>query len=250
MHSPAEAAPSIVLVPELPASGARFALPENESHYLTRVCRAREGDRASATDGRGALATVRLVSRDHPAMVEVETITHTRRTRSAWVMAGAPDGDRGDWMVEKLAELGVAVFQPVECERGAWQRMGSRTERWGRLAVAALRQSRRPFLLEIRPPVPLAQALEQLPEEEPGKAGRWIADAGGERGSHFAPSAGGTAVGLIGPPAGFTALERSAATDKSFAPISLSNGRLRTETAALAWACWWAAGDSNDALGG
>jgi 16S rRNA (uracil1498-N3)-methyltransferase len=234
---PADAAPSLLLVDELPAAGGRLTLAEDESHYLTRVCRARPGDRVSATDGRGALAGVRLIEGGRRALIEVETCERSRREREAWVLAGPPEGERGDWMVEKLAELGVAVFQPLDCERGGWDRMRGRGDRWRRLAIAALRQSRRRFLLEIRPPLPVGEALAGLP----GGARRWLADPDGARAARDGTSPAGVSIGLVGPSSGLSEVERATVSGAGFSPICLSDSRLRTETAALAWACWWAA---------
>lgn len=232
---PAEAAPSLLLVEDLPGVGRRVTLPEDESHYLMRVCRARPGDRVSATDGRGALATLRMVEGGRAAVVEVEACDRAERTRVAWVLSGPPEGERGDWMIEKLAELGVAVFQPLDCERGGWERMKGRAERWRRLAVAALRQSRRRFLIEIREPLPVAGALAGLP---PGP-GRWLGDAAGAGAATMSPPGTGLAIGLIGPSGGLSVSERALVAAGGFSGICLSDSRLRTETAALAWACWW-----------
>lgn len=237
---PADAAPSLLLVEELPGVGRRLTLPEDETHYLTRVCRARSGDRVSATNGRGALATLRMVDAGRKATLEVETLSHAEPTRVAWVLAGPPEGERGDWMVEKLAELGVSVFQPIDCERGGWERMKGRAERWRRLAIAALRQSRRRFLVEIRGPLTIRDALTALP---PG-GGRWLGDAAGSPAASVRPPAEGIAVGLIGPSAGLAEAERALVAEAGFAPICFSDSRLRTETAAMAWAGWWSGGAS------
>jgi 16S rRNA (uracil1498-N3)-methyltransferase len=235
---PAEAAPSFLLVDELPAAGATLTLPEEEGHYLTRVCRARAGERATATDGRGGLATVRVREAGRRVEVEVETCDRTTPARAAWVLAGAAEAARGDWMVEKLAELGVTVFQPVDCERGCWKRMKGRAARWRRLAVAALRQSRRRFLMEVRAPLRLGDALASLPDG----AGSWLADPAGPAAAMLIPPREGVAIGLVGPAAGLTEGELATAAALHFRPISLADGRLRAETAALAWASWWSGG--------
>jgi 16S rRNA (uracil1498-N3)-methyltransferase len=234
---PADAAPSLLYVADLPGVGRRVTLREDESHYLHRVCRARAGDRVSATYGRGALATVVLIQAGREAVVEVERSDRIEPARTAWALAGAPEGERGDWMVEKLAELGVSVFQPLDCERGSWEKMNGRAERWRRVAVAALRQSRRRFLLEVREPVAVGTALDALPPE----GGRWLADPSGPSAAGIQAAIGGLTVGLIGPSAGLSSGERAAATSAGFSSISFSDSRLRTETAALAWGCWWAA---------
>jgi len=243
MPSRAEAAPSHLWVPELTAAGAEVELSSAESHYLTRVCRARAGDRASATDGRGALAELRLERVGARVLATVERLEHCARTREAWVCAGAPEGRRDDWLIEKLAELGVSVFQPVDAERVGWRMSRGTLERWRRLAVAALRQSRRRFLLEVREPATIAELGARLP----AGGSRWLAEPTGAGGS-VPPRGPGVAVAAVGPSSGFTAAERGALAGLDFAPISLSDGRLRTETAAVAWAAWWAQGGETSAV--
>ena len=235
----ADAAPSFILIPELPDRGGRVTLDPDESHYLARVCRARPGEQVSGTDGRGGLATLHVIECGPPAVLEVETCERdSRPARMAWVLAGPSEGERGDWLVEKLAELGVGVFQPIHCERGRWEKAEDRLERWRRLAVAALRQSRRRHLMTLRTAVTLAEALETIPA---GTA-RFLADPSGEPAASIPAPAVGESAGAIGPAAGFSEAELASLQARGFRPIALADARLRAETAALAWASWWAAG--------
>ena len=107
-------APSYIYVPDLGALGSSLTLSREEQHYLARVCRARAGETVTATDGRGTLARLRLTSLE-PARAEVEWLERMERGSQAQVWCGAPEGERGDWLVEKLAELGIAWFQPLDC---------------------------------------------------------------------------------------------------------------------------------------
>ena len=233
---PADAAPAWLWLPALPDPGAAVAFDHSDRHYLRRVCRARAGDRVTATDGRGRVATLELSDGEAGLAAVVESIERRERRREATILCGAPEGERGDWLIEKLAELGIARLQPVDTARARWER-SARADRWQRLAVAALRQSRGAFLLEILEPAPLAAALAAL-----GRGGtRWLADPAGPRG--LTPAAAGPiSVAAIGPAPGFDDDEWTRLRDEGFEPISLSESRLRTETAALAWACWWAGG--------
>ncbi|HEY6867655.1 MAG TPA: RsmE family RNA methyltransferase [Candidatus Eisenbacteria bacterium] len=239
---PAEAAPSFVWIPELEGAttgSGELELSLEESHYLGRVCRVRPGDIVSGTDGRGAYAELRIVAVAQRVRAVITGLSRVARARRGWVCSGPPEGRRADWLVEKLAELGVEAWQPLECARGEWRTSAPTVARWRRLAVAGLRQSRRPFLMEVRPPQPLEQALGTLP---PGSR-LWLADSGGRRG--LAPPAGDACtVGLIGPAAGFDDREKARASSLGFEPICLSDGRLRSETAALAWALWWSMGSA------
>ena len=244
---------------------------------MARVCRARVGERVEATDGRGARAALRLVEVRRGVVVEVEGVTREPGPRESWVLCGAPEGDRADWLVEKLAELGVGRFLPVDTVRGRWRVASGRRARWERLAIAALRQSRRLHLMAVEEPVPLQQGLNSLPpgsscwladvsgavaghglrpigrvpaigligpsgglDSLPPGSSCWLADASGAVAEHgLAPTGRVPAIGLIGPSGGLDDGERQVAIGAGFQPLRLSDARLRTETAALAWAVWW-----------
>ena len=234
----ADAAPALLYLPVLPEPGTLVELAAADAHYVARVCRARVGDRVEATDGRGARAALRLVEVRRGVVVELEAVTRETIRRQSWVLCGTPEGERADWLVEKLAELGVGWFLPVDTERGRWKTAAGRRARWGRLAIAALRQSRRAHLMVVEEPTPLPQALASLPPE----GSRWLADASGALAGHTpASSVGEAAIGLVGPSGGLEEGERRAAVAAGFKPLRLSDARLRTETAALAWAAWWSA---------
>jgi 16S rRNA (uracil1498-N3)-methyltransferase len=215
-------------------------LPEDERHYLVHVCRARPGDRATATDGRGKVATLRLLDASRGARVEVESLGERPRAGVCWVLAGAVEGGRADWMVEKLGELGVAVFQPVDAMRSRWPASAARRDRLARMAVAALRQSQRAHLLEVHAPMPLDRAVDALPKQ----ADRWLCSAVGVAAAPGAKPLGPEriTVGAIGPAEGFEPHEETSLIGRGFRVMMLADGRLRTETAAVAWASWWAAG--------
>jgi len=178
MRSRAEATPSFVWVESLGDPGSTIALPRDESHYVARVCRARAGDAISLTDGRGGLATARVVKPAPPVVVEIlEVQAAPARGGTSWLLCGAPEGRCDDWLVEKLAELGVAVFQPIDTARARWRPERTRADRWLRLARAALGQSRGAWMMEIRPPV----AWDDFVTSTPPGASAWFADPEGER---------------------------------------------------------------------
>lgn len=231
----AEATPGLLYLPELPGPGSSLLLEPADARYVARVCRARVGERLEATDGRGHRADLRLVEVRKGVVAEVETVRSDPPGRRAWVLCGAPEGERADWLVEKLAELGVERFVPVDAARGRWRRAADRRARWERLAIAGLRQSRRSRLMALEEPLPLAQALDRVP----GYSERWLAEATGSVTAAGTDPAVEVAVGLVGPSGGLDPQERQAALESAFQPMRLAGARLRTETAAMAWAVWW-----------
>jgi 16S rRNA (uracil1498-N3)-methyltransferase len=129
------------------------------------------------------------------------------------VAAAVPKGARLDWMIEKLAEIGVAEFIPVRFARSVVEPGDRKRLRLEKIAIAASKQSGAPVML-ISP----ERTVEQLPAEF------WLASPGAtER-----PSATGGGV-VIGPEGGLTAFEEARFPRR----MSLGPTILRVETAAV-----------------
>ncbi len=239
-----DAAPGFLYLRAVPAVGQEFEPDADEAHYLSRVVRARPGERVTASDGCGALATLEVLVSRPGVRLRVLARECIARTSVWTLLCGAPEGDRADWLIEKLAELGVAVFQPVHTQRAEWERADARRERWQRLAVAALRQSRSAWLLEIREPVALADWLAQAPTGPEAGERRVLASASGAPASIATSPIQGAIVGAVGPSPGFSEDELKRLQMHGFEGVALAGNRLRTETAAMALASWWAAADT------
>ena len=231
----ADAAPSFLFLPELGTLPSRFPLTGDAARYLTRVVRAREGERVHASDGAGLVALLRVERAGPEPLLVVESSRVCPPAPPARLLCGAPEGERGDWLVEKLAELGITELRLVDCARARWPERG-REARWERLAEAALRQSRSAWKMAIRPPVPLERALEGL-----AAGPRWLADAAGAPLATPGTAADAPLAGAVGPSPGFSDDERGVLVAAGFSPVRLAPARLRAETAAVALAAHWAA---------
>jgi 16S rRNA (uracil1498-N3)-methyltransferase len=189
-------------------------------HHLRRVLRLRDGETVSVTDGHGRwrLATVTLDANalrlDPASAVVVEPAS----TRSITVAAAIPKGDRLDWMVQKITELGIDRLVLLHAERSVVRWKPDRVERQlvrlQRIADEALRQSRRVRRVQIDAPVAATDVLGDFVVAEPGGRALGVADA---------------AV-AVGPEGGWSDTELAAAR----AHIDLGPTILRTETAAVA----------------
>ncbi len=234
MPSAADAVPSFLYLTEPAAVGDTLVLEGDEGRYLSRVVRARPGDRVTASDGEGTLRTLEVLESRPEVHVRVLAIEPVPAPPAMQLWCGAPEGERGDWLVEKLAELGVTELLPVETERVRWP-SPVRLDRWERLTVAALRQSRAAWKLRVREPMALRDALTgEAPVE------RWLADPGGTPVHDHALAADTPVCGAVGPSSGFSDAERKWLSEQGFVLVSLAASRLRTETAALALASRWA----------
>ncbi|NOT34622.1 MAG: RsmE family RNA methyltransferase [Candidatus Eisenbacteria bacterium] len=229
MRSRADAPPAWLWVRALALRGESLALDAEASHHVARVWRAREEQALVLTDGLGGVAHAIVESLRPGVVVRVESVEQRAAPRPLVVWCGAPEGDRGDWLVEKLAELGVTRLIPIDTSRASWRAAPTRLARWERLTRAALEQSRGAFRLAVSAPCSLESALASLPEG----AARWLADPEGrvaELGAGV-PLAG--VVVAVGPAPGFDSDERSSLLARGFMAMSLGRSRLRAETAAM-----------------
>jgi len=237
MHSRAEAAPSWLYLSGLASLRAECTLEGDEAHYLARVVRARPGEQVHATDGAGLVVTFEVLESRPQVRLRQVSSREQPLERELHLAVGAPEGERIDWLVEKAAELGATRLTPIDGERAAWSDW--RVGRLERLAIAGLRQSLSCHLLRLDAPIALTEWLSALPVEgERFEAAR----DGVSAAAHRAPAAGMSRI-VIGPSSGFSSDERKRLSQGYFSPIAFASGRLRTETAGVVAAAWWAAGD-------
>lgn len=207
--------------------------PEDE-HHLRHALRLKDGETVAVSDGRGAWRLCRVVSpgrldRHRPAggafVLEPSSAVLDDPPAAARTAVGfcLQKGDRSDWTVQKLTELGVDEIIPLVSERTVVRLEGDderrrRGNRLRRIAREAAGQSRRTSLPLVVDPVPLDEALEGLA----ARYGVVLAEPGGEG------LAGARAV-LVGPEGGWSPTELAAVPGR----VGLSRHVLRAETAAI-----------------
>jgi 16S rRNA (uracil1498-N3)-methyltransferase len=200
-------------------------LDDGDLHHLRRVLRVRDDDPVSASDGAGRWCVGRLRGDAFVADGGIET---TAGRQLLTVATAIPKGDRVEWMVQKLTEVGVGRIVLVEFERSAvrWsdERAAKQRARLERIVREAAMQSRRVELPSIEGPVPFATVVSSSASDlvlaDPDGAPAW---------SHGAPGWPWTTV-VIGPEGGLTPAE----LDCGAPTVSLSEHVLRVETAAVA----------------
>ena len=209
------------------AAGAEVRLDAARSHRLRSVLRLRPGDGLAAFDGSGGewAATVTGLAAEGVTLRIGEPVEPLSEPPAAVTLLCAfPRGQRGDWIVEKATELGVAAITPLASDRSVMQPGEGRIERWRRIAIEAAEQCGR-------------ASLPAFGEEPPAAALRLIADPGAAQtvaeavtGASSAPAA--VAI-YIGPEGGWTVEERERLVADGALPVSLGPRRLRVETAAI-----------------
>lgn len=195
-----------------------ISLDDDVEHHMRRVLRLRDGESVSVTDGEGRWRS--CVARLSSALVlEADGGVQREPEPDRFTIASAiPKGDRVDWLVQKVVELGADRVVLLHAERSAvrWkrERADKQLMRLQRIADEAVRQSRRVWRCAVEGPL---EALDLLAEAI-------VAEPGGRRIDRF------DALVAIGPEGGWSDAELERAGDR----VSVGSTILRTETAAVA----------------
>jgi 16S rRNA (uracil1498-N3)-methyltransferase len=215
----ARAAAAHVFVDDLAAP----RLAPDDVHHLTRVLRLRPGETVSVTDGAGGWRPTLFVTGGtlEPAG---EAVWPAGPEPPITIAMAVPKGDRAEWAVQKLTELGVDRIVALTATHSVvrWDADRARRQlvRWQAVARQAAMQSRRLRLPRIEGPISVAEIVAR------GELRAGLAEPGGD-----APDLDRPAL-LIGPEGGWAQDELAC----GLPTVALAPTVLRTETAAIAGA--------------
>lgn len=228
-----------LFVPDALHAGARFALADDQAHYLTNVMRRAVGEAVAVFNGRDG--EWRAVVAEAARRRCVLAVDAALRAQTA-----GPDLDlvvalvkraRLETIVEKATELGarrvrLAVTRHTNADHTNLARLQA-------IAVEAAEQTGR---LDV-PAVVAPEKLERLLDGwDAGRALVFCDEGGDARPLLKAVSAGGPAAVLIGPEGGFSPEERQRLRDLPFVtPVGLGPRILRADTAAISALTLWQA---------
>ncbi len=207
-------------------------LNEEESKHAIRVLRMVRGDRVQLVDGNGGWYDARIVDA-HPkrTVLEIDEVRLDEGPRSYYLhvaMAPTKHIERMEWFLEKATEVGIDEVTPLVCDRS--ERREVKVERLNKVMVSAMKQSLKARLPVLNQPVAYRAFLRDA-----FSGRRFIAHCaeGPKEYLNGALKRGDRALILVGPEGDFSQPEIDAAIQAGYAPISLGDARLRTETAAL-----------------
>ena len=221
-------------------NGRFCRLDAEESGHCVRVLRHRAGDAVDVIDGLGTLYHCRLTD-DSPKGAEAEILSEEANwgAHPYHLTIGCcptKNNERFEWFVEKATELGVDRIVPLIGEHS--ERKVYKTERAGRIALSATKQSLKARIPEIVEPMSVKDFLV-MPDsdraslkliaycfEDPSIPRRSIMEV-------LRASDARDITILIGPEGDFSQEEASLALQCGYVPIHLGPSRLRTETAAV-----------------
>ena len=213
-----------------------FALPAGPARHV-QVLRLQPGAPLTLFNGAGGEwdATVTQMGR-RDVSVQVGTRTDVSRELPLHVTLalGMPANERMDAVIEKATELGVAVIQPLMCERSVLRLNGERAQKkvvhWQSVALSACEQSGRTRVPRVADVCTLPQWLQALPSGPT----RWMLSLRDARPVAAMPPPTDAVLCLSGPEGGLSPAEELAAVAAGFAGLSLGPRVLRADTAPLA----------------
>ncbi|MBT7617271.1 MAG: 16S rRNA (uracil(1498)-N(3))-methyltransferase [Calditrichaeota bacterium] len=142
--------------------GDCFTISNHESRHLVTVLRAREGYNFIAFNGRGKGCRAEIVETSGKSLVAriIERFEDENQTEPQLTIAvGVVKGSRMDWAIEKAAETGVTNFIPIITEFSVVKPKRNKLERWRGIALAAAKQSRRMWLMDVEEPISIDKLL-------------------------------------------------------------------------------------------
>jgi 16S rRNA (uracil1498-N3)-methyltransferase len=207
-------------------------LPGDQAHHARDVLRLGVGDEVELFTATGQTAAAVIVEATPTTLVaEVREIREGRRGLELTMASAVPKAARGDWMIEKLSELGVARFIPLRTARSVVHPEGrNKIERWQRLAAESAKQSNRAGVMRIEELTPLDDVLNTL--SGPAAYLSTAADAGLLT-SILQPSIASLTL-FVGPEGDWSEGEVAQFAKRHLTGMTLGETILRVETAAIA----------------
>ncbi|MDE7204303.1 MAG: 16S rRNA (uracil(1498)-N(3))-methyltransferase [Lachnospiraceae bacterium] len=225
----------------------------DDVNHIRNVIRLKPGDEISISNG--------VDGRDYRCGIEEITDTEVVCTlrfikedgvelpSRVYLFQGLPKGDKMEFIIQKMVELGVYEIIPVAMKRCVVKlddkKAKAKTARWQGIAEAAAKQSKRGVIPRVREVMGYQEALKYAENLDvklvPYEMENLLEGAAGMAGTRQVIDSlepGQSVAILIGPEGGFEENEIQSAIDCGMRPITLGKRILRTETAGMTVMAW------------
>ncbi len=214
-----------------------------DAHHLIHVLRVRKGDLFELANGRGLIAKVQVtaITKKELQVCVLEFQQVKRKPYQIILACAIPKKAKFETIIEKAVELGVDVIIPMVTQRtesvGSKQQWLKKDERFLKISIEAMKQTRRPFLPEVLPIMSFKEAVEYFQAQEHTKVFiPWLEEQTIAQRHSLSmylkqENQKGSLAFLIGPEGDFTLEEVSLAQQHSAVPVSLGENVLKVDTA-------------------
>jgi len=136
--------------PEITDKSQEYTLSEEESKHSIRVLRLKVGSQVELLNGKG-LSVLAEIADDHPKKCKLrilKTEYHPRISNEIHLaLAPTKNMDRMEWLMEKATEIGLSKLTFLKCDHN--ERSQLKLDRLEKIAISAMKQSKRYYLPEI-----------------------------------------------------------------------------------------------------
>lgn len=210
-----------------------YQLSVGESHHIIHVLRSAIGEKIFLTDGKGNIFETELIgiTKKYGIVKVLSSKINTPKKFKIHIAIAPPKtGDRVDFLLEKLTELGADIITPLECQNS--ERRKFNREKEEHTLIAAIKQSGNPFLPVLHDMTGFNKFITSQTENV---AEKYICFCGDDHKELLAKlcKPHHDVVICIGPEGDFTREEIKFAIENNFIPVSLGDHVMRTETAGI-----------------
>lgn len=222
-------------------------------NHIKNVIRLKVGDEISISngiDGRDYRCGIAEIT-DETVICELRFIKEdgVELPSKVYLFQGLPKGDKMEFIIQKMVELGVYEIIPVAMKRCVVKlddkKAKSKIARWQGIAEAAAKQSKRAVVPQITQVMSFKEALDYASAMNvklvPYEMEDTLEDSHGMEGTKALIEAlkpGESVAIFIGPEGGFEEQEIQEAMQLGMKPITLGKRILRTETAGMTVMAW------------
>ncbi len=218
---------------------------KDEISHITKTLRMKIGDEVELIDGKGAAfsAIISDISKEKIILDLMEKLPNDGELSTEIVVyQGIPKSQKMDFIVQKLTEIGVQKIVPIKMDRCVKQ-IGEKEDkllaRWQKIALEAVKQSKRTKIPAIEHSLSLKELLEEMKQNHQtflcyeNEDGRTLKQIFRENISENFQKNNLRIGIIIGPEGGITEQEKEQLVAAGAISVSLGKSILRTETAAL-----------------
>ncbi len=230
---------ALFYVDVLPDVGEPAIVDGDEGFHAANVRRLRAGEQLSLGDGAGAMAhcVIEDVGKGRLTARVLERWTVDPLSPQVTVVQALPKSDRSELAIELATEAGADAFLAWQAARCVARWDGGRAEkglrRWGAVARAAARQSRRPHIPSVTGVLTTDALLAEVRDAvSAGTTVLALHESATDPLTKLPVAHADSLMLVIGPEGGLADDEVTALSDAGARPVRLGPSVLRTSTAA------------------
>lgn len=222
-------------------------------NHIKNVIRLKSGDEISISngvDGKDYRCTIEELGEDSiRCRLQAVKEAQAELPAKVYLFQGLPKGDKMEFIIQKMVELGVYEIIPVAMKRCVVKldekKAKSKTARWQGISEAAAKQSKRGIVPQVHTVMTFQEALKYAADMDwkliPYEMEGTLEDASGMKGTKKlieSVKTGDKVAVFIGPEGGFEEQEIAEAMALGMKPVTLGKRILRTETAGMTTMAW------------